>query len=58
MEMEFTKEELKEKSQNELIEIIVKMRSDLKVANAWLESNAKEKVKLFEKLNGIVLPKD
>lgn len=56
--MEFTKAQLQEKSQTELIEIILKLQSDLKVVEAWGDYSAKEKIRLFEKLHGLELPKD
>lgn len=58
LKMEFTKAQLQEKSQTELIEIILKLQSDLKVVEAWGDYSAKEKIRLFEKLHGLELPKD
>jgi hypothetical protein len=56
--MEFTKENLQGKTQEELINIVIKLQSDLKVANAWWDYEEKEKSKFFQLYHGIVLPEE
>jgi hypothetical protein len=56
--MGYNNQELQEKTQDELIQIIFKLESDLKIAEAWWDYEAKKNMELFNKLHALPITKE